>query len=377
MALTSGKRLGWVAVALCAVLLSVASAPAGASTARSGPFCCRSAPPWRGVAGFRLSRTAGFVDVVGLGRDDAWAVGDTGVATTGGIAAHWNGKAWRQVPFPLKHFVPVSVSAREGSNAWVFGYQYDAAVSGEDWRAYALEWAAGKWQLSQLPSAGAAWDVLGDLQSAVLSNDDVWVTGNGLDNLGQPTNNLAWNWNGSDWTSYPLHIAGVGSISASSGSNVWVAGAGSTDRTFALRWNGTRWRRAHVPNLTKASVVADSARSVWLTGSVMRNGVAVGAVAHWNGAHWSAISLIPPVLVGQSPASTDWRGGLWFGRYAHESGGTWYVPTALPSWHGCQFGLGAGTVAAIPGTSAAWFAGACGRGHSTRLIPAIAIDGRL
>jgi hypothetical protein len=377
MALTSGKCLSFVAVALCVVLLSAASAPAGASTTRSGPSCCRSAPPWRGVAGFRLSRTAGFVDAVALGRYDAWAVGDTGSALTGGIAVHWNGKTWRQVPLPLKHFVPVSVSAREGSNAWVFGYQYDSAVSGEDWRAYALEWAAGKWQLNRLPSAQATWDVLGDLQSAVLSNDDVWVTGNGLDNLGQPANNVSWNWNGSGWTRYSLHISGVRSISASSGSDVWVAGAGSTGRTFAVRWNGTRWRRVHVPDLTEASVVADSARNVWLAGSAPDNDVAVGAIAHWNGARWSAISLIPQVQVADSPASTDWRGGLWFGRYAHESGGTWYVPTALPSWRGCQFGLGTGTVAAIPGTSAAWFAGACGRGHSTRLIPVIAIDGRL
>ncbi len=131
-----------------------------------------------------------------------------------------------------------------------------------------------------------------------------------------------------------------------------------------------------VPDLAGASVVADSAHNVGLAGSVARSHVEVGAVAHWNGARWSGTSLILFVQVPWTPAATDWRGGLWFGPYAHETDGTWYVPTGQPSWHGCGFGAGIGVVAAIPGTSAAWFAGACGRGHSTRLIAMIAVDGR-
>ena len=98
---------------------------------------------------------------------------------------------------------------------------------------------------------------------------------------------------------------------------------------------------------------------------------------HWNGTRWSAKSLIPFVQITDSPASTDWRGGLWFGEYAHETGGTWYVPTDLAFWRGCQFDAGIGAVAAIPGTSAAWFAGACGRDRSARFIAMIAIDGHL
>jgi hypothetical protein len=377
MVLTRAKCLSWATLALCVVLPFVAGTPAGASPLGAGPFCCRNAPPWRGVAGFRLSRTAGFADVAAISRDDAWAVGDTGFADTGGIAVHWNGNVWRQVPLPLRRFVPVSVSARPGSSAWVFGYQDNPGVDVTDFPAYGLEWAGGKWHVHRLPSDRAVWTVLGDLQSAVLTNDDVWITGYGLDNLGQPTDNLAWNWTGSGWVRYSLHVSGVRYISGSSGGNVWVAGSGSRGRSFALHWNGARWRPIHVPDLMQASVVADSAHNVWLAGAVMRDGVVQAAVARWNGIRWSARSLIPFVQVANSPASTDWHGGLWFGEYAHETGGIWYVPTALASWHGCQFGAGAGVVAAIPGTSAAWFAGACGRDRSTRLIPAIAVFGRL
>jgi hypothetical protein len=374
MTLTRTKWFGWATIGLCLALTSSAAAVASASTRGSAPFCCRNAPPWRGIAGFRAGSDAGFVDVAAISRNDAWAVGDTGSATTpDAIAAHWNGKVWRLVPVPLKRFVPVSVSARPGSRAWIFGYQDEAGVDTNDFPAYGLERVGGSWHVHRLPSATAEWDVLGDLQSAVINNADVWVTGNGS-SLGQPTDNIAWNWTGISWVRHPLHVSGVRSISASSSGNVWVAGQRSKGRTFALHWNGTAWRRMRIPDLTDGSVVADSAHNVWLAGSVLRNQVEVAAVARWNGMRWSARSLIPAVQVDR-PATTDWRGGLWFGQYAHETGGTWYAPTAQPSLRHCSLGLGTGAVAAIPGTSAAWFAGACAR--SKRLIPMIAIDGHL
>jgi hypothetical protein len=382
MAVTRTRLLHWAATALCVLLSSAVATSAGASTAGSGaaptaPFCCRDAPPWRGAAGFRLSRTAGFDDVVAISWSDAWAVGNSGAKAVQGIAAHWNGKVWRQVPLPVKRFTAVSVSARAGSSAWVFGFQYDPGSLVDKYPGYGLQWAHGRWHVHQLPSARAEWDALGDLQSVVISNDDVWVTGNGQNGLGQTTGNIAWNWTGASWVRHPLHVTGVRSISGSSSENVWVAGSGATNRTFAVRWNGTRWRRVPVPDLADASVVADSVHNVWLAGSVVRSDVRVGAVAHWNGARWSGRNVIGPVEVPTAPAWTDGHRGLWFGPYAHETGGTWYVPTALPSWRGCGFGAGIGVVAAIPGTSAAWFAGACGRDHSTRLIAMIAIDGHL
>jgi hypothetical protein len=377
MALTRAKCLGWAMVALCLALTSGAAAPASASTAGAGPVCCRNAPPWRGFAAFTASGDGGFGDVAAMSRNDAWAVGATGLATTGGIAVHWNGKAWRRVAMPLKRFVPVSVSARPGSSAWIFGYQYEAGVDVNDFPAYGLERVGSGWRVHRLPSAQAEWDVAGDLQSAVIDNSDVWVIGNGSSPEG-PTANIAWNWTGASWVRHPLHISGVRSISASSSGNVWVAGQRSKGRTFALRWNGARWRRMRIPNLTDASVVADSAHDVWLAGSDLRNKVEVGAVTQWNGKHWSARKQILSVLVPDySPASTDLRGGLWFGRYAHETGGTWYVPTALPSWRSCQVGLGVGAVAAIPDTSAAWFAGTCGATHPNRFTAVIALDGHL
>jgi hypothetical protein len=379
MALTWAKCLGWATTALCLALTSAAAAPAGASTLNLKPGCCRNAPPWREFSAFTArGDDGGFGDVAAISRNDAWAVGDTftGTLTTGGIAVHWNGKVWRRVPMPLKQFIPVSVSGRPGSSAWIFGYQYEAGVDAEDFPAYGLERVGAGWQVHRLPSTRAEWDVFGDLQSAVIDNSDVWVTGNGS-SLNAATANIAWNWTGASWVRHPLHAEGVLSISASSGSNVWVAGDGRKGRTFALRWNGSGWLRMRIPNLTNGSVVADSAHNVWLAGSVLRNTVEVGAVTRWNGKHWSARSVIPSVLVPSSPTSTDLHGGLWFGRYAHETGGTWYFPTALPEGRHCQVGLGVGAVAAIPGTSAAWFAGTCGQTSPDRFTAIIALDGHL
>ncbi len=383
----ASTRLAAAALASGLVLLSSAAAtPAVASVARpaaadpaaaarpaaahTAGLCCRNAPAWRGVADFNIRHADAFVDVEATSRSAAWAVGDTltGKALTGGVAAHWNGKRWRQVKLPLTDFVPVSVSAAKGSSVWIFGYQVVPATNGADLPADALVWTAGHWQVMALPSAGAAWDVLGDLQSAVISDDDVWVTGNQKNSLDEETDSIMWNWNGSHWTGYPLHVLGARNVSASSGDNVWVA-AGRTDQTVALRWNGAAWRKVRIPYINDASVVADSPRNVWLTGAGSQDGVTVGAVEHWNGKRWTRTRL-DPVLNPNQLASTDGHGGVWFSDFAHESRAVWYVPTALPSWHGCRFGLGAGKVAAIPGTSAAWFAGICDG-------PAIAIDGHL
>ena len=227
MALTRAKCVSWATIALCLALSSVAGTPAGASTLSSGPFCCRNAPPWRGVAGFGPGRDAGFNDIAAISRNDAWAVGGTGLAAPDGVAVHWNGKHWRPVPVPVKNFVPVSVSARPGSSAWVFGYQENAGSDVAEFPAYGLERVRGVWQVHRLPSYRAQWTELGDLQSTVISNDDVWITGNGLDSLSNPTDDLAWNWTGSGWIRYSLHVSGVRYISGSSGGNVWVAGAGS------------------------------------------------------------------------------------------------------------------------------------------------------
>jgi hypothetical protein len=386
------KRLAGMALASGLVLLSAAAAtPAAASLAhpaaarlavarpavarpagaQAAGRCCRNAPPWRGVTDVKLRHAGWFVDVEATSRTAAWAVGDTftGTQATGGVAARWNGKRWSQVKLPLAGFVPVSVSARKGSSVWIFGYQNVPATNGADLPADAVVWRAGHWHVLALPSAGAAWDVLGDLQSAVLSDDDVWVTGNRKNSLGEETDNIVWNWNGSSWTGYPLHVLGVRNVSGPSGDNVWVAAQRADGQTVALRWNGVAWRKVRVPSISVASVVADSARNVWLTGAGSRNGVTVGAVEHWNGKRW-ARTILDPVLNPNELASNDGHGGVWFSDFAHESRGVWHVPRALPSWHGCRFGLGTGMVAAIPGTSAAWFAGVCDG-------PAMAIDGHL
>ena len=261
------------------------------------------------------------------------------------------------------------MSAAKGSSVWIFGYQNVPATDGADLPADALVWTTGHWRVLPLPSAGAAWDVLGDLQSAVLGNDDVWVTGNRKNSLDEETDNIMWNWNGGRWTGYPLHVLGARNVSGSSGDNVWVAAQGADGRTVALRWNGAAWRKMRVPYISDASVVADSPRNVWLTGAGSQDGVTVGAAEHWNGKRWTR-AILDPVLNPNELASTDGHGGVWFSDFAHESRGVWYVPRALPAWHGCKFGLGAGMVAAIPGTSAAWFAGGCAG-------PAVAIDGHL
>lgn len=152
MALIRARLVRWAVIGLCVVVSPAAAASADASAAgtagaAAAPFCCRNASPWRGAAGFRFSRTARLSDVVAISRDDAWAVGSVGARVSRGIAVHWNGKIWRQVPLPLKGFTLVSVSARAGSSAWVFGYQYHPGSLTDEFPAYGLQRAHGTGQV--------------------------------------------------------------------------------------------------------------------------------------------------------------------------------------------------------------------------------------
>jgi hypothetical protein len=169
--------------------------------------------------------------------------------------------------------------------------------------------------------------VLGDLQSVVLANDDVWAIVDG-----------------------------------------------NTGTSAAYQWNGVVWHRVRIPFVLEGSVVAESPRNVWIAGS--GHTLLTSVVLHWSHGRWSRVPA-PPVADPYVPAASDGHGGLWFNQFAHYEHGSWLMPSAFPSWHGCGFGLGGGAVAAIPGTSAAWLSDGCSRTATSRLIPVIAVSGHL
>jgi hypothetical protein len=380
------KRAGVLIAALCLVPGGLLLAPgvAGASQAAAArpSVGFRFGPPWRVSKVIKVSSSALFEGVAATGRDSALAIADTfrGVDRLGGFAMHWNGKGWRRLSFPVRGFVPVSVSEKGNSGAWVFGWVIP--TQGETFdkvRALALVRQAGHWHVMRLP-AGARinWVTDDDLQSAVAGPESAWVVGSSQNAGGTDIHAILWHWNGSAWTRDQLHVADVTSISAASPGDAWAVGNNRADGTMAaFRWRGQAWDRVTIPAITHATVAADSAADVWVAGAPVRPGHEDFALTlNWNGHRWRR--LLAPVEAGLGLAAPDGRGGVWLGMWAHRTGGQWRVPSRLPSARGCDGAEGNPPVAAIPGTRAAWLAGTCpAQGNVNRGIPFLAISGRL
>ncbi len=352
---------------------SAQAATSGAATGQTGFYF---GPPWRAVEVVKLSRQAWFTGVTATGPDSAWAVGAdaTGTEATGGFAMRWNGKTWRQVALPVSSFVPVSVSARGQSGIWIFGYRPEHGVDANLYPADALVWNKGSWRVIPLPSGPTiSWTYIWNLQSAVVSAHDVWVIGESQGLNETNVHSVAWNWNGSAWAAHQLPVDGADSVSAVPGA-VWVATVANDGISTAYQWTGRAWRRWRLPYVIQGSVTADSAHSVWIGGGGSTGKNPTTYLLHWNGRRWSRTQT--PLAQALGTTASDGHGGVWFSQFARYSDGTWYEPSAWPTWRGCN-GTGSGALAAVPGTSATWFVGVCTSGKYDFSRPIIGVTGKL
>jgi hypothetical protein len=231
---------------------------------------------------------------------DAWAVG-TQFAPAGAPAPapptfHWNGTAWSFVPTPAlgRNAALFSVSASSATDAWAVG----TIVGGSD-TTLLEHWNGTAWTVD---TADAITSREAELNSVLdLSPGNAYTIGTG------PGGTLFEHWNGSTWSRVTLPDAGFRpsaysqSISASSPSDIWVAGtafAASTGQTVAeaLHFNGTAWSvvpmaqpAAGTPAIT--AVTAISPTDAWAVGL---NGTPL--LENWNGKAWTIVPS--PALAG-------------------------------------------------------------------------------
>ncbi|WP_225850008.1 hypothetical protein [Streptomyces sp. HPF1205] len=172
---------------------------------------------WRSV---RIPGSAdwGLYQVQELSPDDVWVVGaDYGTGQS--LALHWNGHTWTRTPTPAfpDSSVLFDVVARTPSDVWAVGWSRDTDKQRP--AGLALHWDGTAWKEVPLPAGTFA------LQAAALrphgglavvgGNDDAavglaWAPGTGWQSLGLPEND----------PSLPL---GVASITAS-GSHLTIGG---------------------------------------------------------------------------------------------------------------------------------------------------------
>ena len=184
---------------------------------------------------------AAISDIVIRDSFDAWAVGNwqggSLFAPVGGPATwHWDGSSWQWVPFPnpmlsnapvLLTSVPttptrlvLAAGSREAQSASLFLGRQPLIAS----------WDGTAWIIDPTtPVSANNGSEIHDI--AVVGNNDVWFVGSWI----EPgcTGGLAWRWNGSSYSAYPLPCTGL--PGAGGDFEIVAADALPDGRVYALR----------------------------------------------------------------------------------------------------------------------------------------------
>ncbi|MFC7184741.1 hypothetical protein ACFQMG_34850, partial [Kitasatospora paranensis] len=288
--------------------------------------------------------TGGLDAVLPLGPADVWAVGsraddpddppgpadpadgDDPGGPGRGLALHFDGRAWREVPLPAepagRAAHPFALAA-DAAGLWAVGAS--AADRTAQPRPLALRWDGTAWRRAPLPGPGgdavllaAAPDRAGGLWAGGVAYDP--------DGTGRPLtlHRDGAGWHQVDAPSPAGRTSTLEAVAAFAPDDVWAAGGtGPSDdpaRPFLLHWDGTRWQDAALPAGT--------------------GGVLHALAAADDGTLWAA---------GEQPADATpgftlrRRAGVWSHRSADRT----------PAGDGASLLA----VAAVPGTGAAWAVG--------------------
>ena len=240
---------------------------------------------------YKGSQKFQFETVSAVNQRDAWVAGIYEHTTTAFIW-RWNGTRWSSEHVPdASGFQPWYSDESSANDVWFVGYQNTA--NGQVLRG--IRWTASGWKSQPMP-AGAA----GFLSLRVLGWNDAWLA----DSLSCPADSpasercssLLWHWNGHAWQQYSLPM-GITTVTASSASNVWVAGytgdGGKTnelrERFYAYRWTGSGFTKSALPHTVSIGCIPEidttSPSNVWMTTCAVR-GKDTGLLLHWNGHTW-------------------------------------------------------------------------------------------
>lgn len=306
----------------------------------------------------------------------AAATGDVWAATDQGTVQHYNGTSWEAAKsLPASAAVVTSLAAVTTSDVWAVGQQVLADDSPGNGSPLAAHWDGTGWSDTTTPDPGVTAQLEGVDATAT---GNVWavgwwydVTANGGQGGERP---MTMRWNGTSWTEHDgsgaFWWATFTSVSALSATDVWAAGAGSTDGStggpLVEHWNGTSWSVSLGPTgldgIRLYGIDAVSSTNVWAVGYDLNANQA--AIEHFNGSSWTRVFVSG---VTDQPASQlfaiDGTSGsdIWAGGHVenqvqsslmlHYDGAKW---TQVPSPN--KDGFDAGSVIrgiSVPSTSVA------------------------
>lgn len=200
---------------------------------------------WNIVNTSQYTGTALF-SVFASASNDAWALGNIGVVGENVVLAlHWNGSSWQRTTFPMEqggYYIIRGISGVASDDLWAAGFLvYNQQSS---YLARTFHWDGNSWSRVDVANLSQPSYFVGI--KAIASND-VWAIGQGVvlpnDNNVQ---NITYHWNGSGWSNVAnpdnLQEAIFNGIAASSSTDIWVVGTGSTQTpahvgTFTMHYS--------------------------------------------------------------------------------------------------------------------------------------------
>ena len=261
---------------------------------------------WTRVSAPTLSGGGVFNAVAANSASNAWAVG--GIGPGPGIPSpalplieHWNGRHWsvQRVQPVLGGGELIGVAALSATNAWAVG-QTGLASEGTGQRTLIEHWDGTSWARVASPDLpGASSDYLRGM--TVVAANNAWAVGSATMPDGHVRTLTAF-WNGRHWrlvdSPTPGGDAELLGVTASWVHNIWAVGmtnptqcgSGAQCQTLIMHWTGVRWKILPSPNPPSGylnilfGIAAVARDNIWAVGST---DYASTLIVHWNGHAWS------------------------------------------------------------------------------------------
>ena len=189
------------------------------------------------------------------GPGDAWAVSQF-TKVSPGATVHWDGKAWTEVPLEVPDAPRASPRdvAAVGSDVWTVGNAYRDGNEPLS-RSFAMRWANGGWQATQLPPAT---DDQNFSSIGGAAPNDLWMAGITSD---RPHQIVAMHWDGVQWSHVPVppldtsdsEYVTVHDVAVFKSDDVWISATQTpydnpeASKPVLLHWDGVQWSREQNP----------------------------------------------------------------------------------------------------------------------------------
>ncbi len=257
----------------------------------------------------------GLEAVAAIAPDDVWAAGYKNDVGHGGIyvgthmlVMHWDGASWEVVETPLPPYYETIYQQVSGDNIrdivalgpddiWFLGDWVDISTGLDQPRGLALHWDGESLTVSDTPfivgTPGTGLEA-----GAALAPDDIWAVGGGSDGDDADLSMIL-HWDGESWTQVPGPTPGYFSrlydVIALAPNDVWATGDwfDGDYHVLTLHWDGTSWTPYDSPAGGRA-LAALSPDSILNLGS--------GTVGYWDGADWGTTGPLPSSMISLAGA---------------------------------------------------------------------------